>query len=402
MPQNKDVNWLFSRAFLATVPITLLLVYVTIFERNGLFLASGNVVGRDFVNYWMGGSSALAGHAQSLFVFDTYLVLLREAFGPAINDHNWSYPPHFLLLVTPFGALPYLLSLFVWTVLGMLVYLAACLKKAWRFDDFLILILAPASISVVFAGQNGLFTGALLVAGLRLMGPRPVLAGICFGLLTIKPQLGILLPFALLASRRWVVIASACVTAAGAIVLSGLVFGFETWWLYLTETWPYQTSIMKEAPNIAPMMPTVFMAARDLGLNADLALMLHMPFALMGLAAVVWAFWQKQHRELQIVVVIVATFVATPYGFYYDMPALAFAALMFARYLEKEGRPVNLYLVPMFAWLVPAFGRMMALTLAPFGVVFVLAFFALAVRELYLAGHPAQGEVEPAPAPQQA
>ncbi|NNF76706.1 MAG: DUF2029 domain-containing protein [Rhizobiales bacterium] len=402
MPQNQGANWLFSRAFLFSVPVILLQIYVTAFEREGLFLASGNVVGRDFVNYWVGGSNALKGLAESLFVFENYLVLLREAFGSGINNHNWSYPPHFLLLAVPFGAMPYLMGLFCWSVAGMLCYLTACLRKAWRVDDFLILALAPASISALFAGQNGLFTAALLLGGLRLSAGRPVLAGICFGLLTIKPQLGLLLPFALLASRQWTVIASACVTAAAAICLSGLLFGFETWWLYITETWPFQTEIMKNGPGLYYMMATVFMSLRVFGVDPDLALLVHLPFTLMAVGVVIWAFWQKRNRALQHVILIGATFVATPYGFYYDMPVMAFAALLLARHLEAAGRPVQFYLIPVAIWLLPSFGEPMSMFFLPLGPLFTVSFLGLAVRELYLAHQPANTRAAPAPIAQQA
>lgn len=402
MPQNQGANWLFSRAFLFSVPVILLQIYVTVFEREGILLATGNVVGRDFVNYWVGGSNALKGLAEQLFVFENYLVLLREAFGSGINNHNWSYPPHFLLLAAPFGAMPYLLALFSWSVLGMLCYLTACLRKAWRFDDFLILALAPACISALFAGQNGLFTAALLLGGLRLGVKNPVLAGICFGLLTIKPQLGLLLPFALLASRQWTVIASACVTAAATICLSGLVFGFETWWLYVTETWPFQTEIMKNGPGLYYMMATVFMSLRVFGMHPDTALLMHLPFTLMAVGVVVWAFSQKHNRALQHVILIGATFVATPYGFYYDMPVMAFAALVLARHLEAEGRPAHFYLVPVAVWLLPSFGEPMSQFFLPLGPLFTLSFLGLAVRELYLANQPATPDRVQAPAAQQA
>ncbi|NNF76705.1 MAG: DUF2029 domain-containing protein [Rhizobiales bacterium] len=402
MPQNQDVNWIFSRAFLASLPMVLAMVYFTLFEREGLLLETGNVVGRDFVNYWLGGSVALKGLAESLFSFDKYIVILRETFGPEIKAHNWSYPPHFLMMVVPFGALPYLLSLFCWSLLGMACYLVACQKEAWRLDDFLILALAPAGFDAIFAGQNGLFTAALFVGGLRLSGHRPVLAGICFGLLTIKPQLGLLLPFALLASRQWTVIASACVTAAAAILLSGLLFGVETWWLYLTETLQFQTSIMKGSVKIAYMMSTVFMSGRVLGLDADTALLVHMPFVLLAVGAVIWAYSQKRDPMLQHVVLIAATFVATPYSFYYDMPVLAYAALLLARHMEQAGRPTNLYLVPALMWLWPAFGMSVTINIFPIGPAVILGFFGVAVRELYLAGDPAKGQVEPAPAAQQA
>ncbi len=402
MPQNQDVNWLFTRVFLGSLPMVMLLVYVTLFEREGMLLSTGNIVGRDFVNYWLGGSVALTGGAESLFSIYTYLPLLHETFGPAINPHNWSYPPHFLFLAAPFGALPYLFSLFCWTALGLACYLVACQHKAWRLDDFLILALAPATFSAIFAGQNGLFTAALLVGGLRLCGRQPVLAGICFGLLTIKPQLGLLLPFALLASRQWTVIASACLTSAAAIGLSGLVFGFETWWLYVTETWPYQTSIMKESSKITHMMATVFMSGRALGLSADAALAVHLPFVVLAVASVVWAFWQKRDPALQHVILIAATFLATPYGFFYDMPALAYATLLLARHLERSGRSTNLYLVPALMWLWPAWGRIVSFYILPVGPVIVLGVLGLAARELYLSRDPAKCEVEPAAAPQQA
>src|SRR3546814_4826722 len=94
------------------------------------------------------------------------------------------------------------------------------------------LLLAPASYINISGGQNGFLTGALLIGGLRLLGPKPILAGICFGLLTVKPQLGILLPFALLASRQWTAIVVASVTAALLVGASALLFGWESWQAY--------------------------------------------------------------------------------------------------------------------------------------------------------------------------
>ena len=79
-----------------------------------------------------------------------------------------------------------------------------------------------------FFGQNGAFTAALLVGGLLAAPKRPILAGVLFGLLTVKPQLGILIPFCLLASRNWRAFASAAVTTVTLVLLTGLAFGFGT------------------------------------------------------------------------------------------------------------------------------------------------------------------------------
>jgi len=51
------------------------------------------------------------------------------------------------------------------------------------------LIAAPAAMVNIYVGQNGFFTAALMIAGLLSLERRPVLAGILFGLRTIKPQL---------------------------------------------------------------------------------------------------------------------------------------------------------------------------------------------------------------------
>ena len=52
-------------------------------------------------------------------------------------------------------------------------------------------------------GQNGFLTAALIGGTLYLMPVRPVLAGICLGLLTYKPQYGLLFPIVLVAAGHW-------------------------------------------------------------------------------------------------------------------------------------------------------------------------------------------------------
>jgi len=85
----------------------------------------------------------------------------------------------------------------------------------------------------IFAGQNGFLTSALMIAGLAQLGRRPILSGVCFGLLTIKPQLGLLLPLMLLLTGQWRAIAAAVVTTAALVVATGLLFGFDIWPQYV-------------------------------------------------------------------------------------------------------------------------------------------------------------------------
>src|SRR3546814_10644419 len=119
------------------------------------------------------------------------------------------------------------------------------------------------SSDVCSSDLNGFLTGALLIGGLRLLGTKPIVAGILFGILTVKPQLGILLPFALLAARQWTAIAAAGATTVLLVGISVLLFGWESWQAYIDLVIPLQTAIMTEGSGLfLPMMPSAYMGMR--------------------------------------------------------------------------------------------------------------------------------------------
>ena len=78
-------------------------------------------------------------------------------------------------------------------------------------------------------GQNGFLTAALIGGTLYLIPVRPVLAGVCLGLLTYKPQYGVLFPLVLIAASQWTVFFSAAITAVAMAFASWLAFGTESW-----------------------------------------------------------------------------------------------------------------------------------------------------------------------------
>ena len=84
----------------------------------------GYLVGRDFANTWLGGRLALTGDPGAHFSFLAYNAALKEAFGPDYPTHIWSYPPHFLLLTWVWGLMPYMLAYVLYSLLGLILYLA--------------------------------------------------------------------------------------------------------------------------------------------------------------------------------------------------------------------------------------------------------------------------------------
>ena len=60
----------------------------------------------------------------------------------------------------------------------------------------------PPLLVNAITGQAGFLTAALFVAGMALLPKRPFAAGLLLGLLVVKPQLGLVLPLALLGGAR--------------------------------------------------------------------------------------------------------------------------------------------------------------------------------------------------------
>ena len=122
-----------------------------------------------------------------------------------------------------------------------------------------------------------------------------MLAGLAFGPLTIKPQLGILIPLLLLLERDWATILWSGASTLALVALSASTFGLETWSTYLTVTIAEQRSVLTDWTGwFLSMMPTAFAAARSLGADPSLAALLQGPFSVLGIMAAVWLFMQDE------------------------------------------------------------------------------------------------------------
>ncbi|PBC08476.1 glycosyltransferase family 87 protein [Mesorhizobium sp. WSM3859] len=299
---------------------------------DGLSALSKTLPYWDFSNLWAGGRLALDGHVDALFDVDAYRAALRGMFGPDLPNQEWSYPPSILLIGAPLATLPIFPAYLVWTFGTVLCLWLAVRPLKLGGAAELAVVLSPAVIWDAVFGQNGALTTALLIGGLAAAPRRPVLAGILFGLLTIKPHLGILVPFCLLAGGNWRAIAAAAVTTALVAAATGLSFGFDVWSLFYTQTRPLMTGIM-EAPfpqHYHANAITVFFTARALGLGVPAAYGLQAIATIAAIGAVVW-LWrpgrQAEHRE-KVVLTAVLAILATPYGYTYDTIAVAVAVAL--------------------------------------------------------------------------
>lgn len=287
---------------------------------NGLIDATSNLLGRDFVNMWAGARAAAGGALDRVFAIEAYRAFLGELFGLSLPPHNWSYPPHLLPFVSPLARLPYLTALIVWSLAGLAIYLWCCVRPGAGKFEIAALALAPASLVNLITGQNGFFTAAMLWSGLSLLDRKPVIAGIALGLLTVKPQLGLLIPFILLIDRRRAVIASACITTASLLAVTALLYGPQVFSAYVEKALPHQAYVFTQTEGIfVSMMPTAFMNVRLMGLDASAAWLVQLPVTVAGIVFTLWLWRRTNDRALKAAAVVAGTFLALPYLFNYDM-----------------------------------------------------------------------------------
>ncbi|MGY6709932.1 MAG: glycosyltransferase family 87 protein [Rhizobiaceae bacterium] len=302
---------------------------------------SAEFANKDFANYWTAGKLILNGGTADLFgPQPDYFRHLTAAFGEDYPWHNWSYPPHYLLLLWPLGFFGYEVAMVLFLLVTGGLFVWALRNFADTRETWFILLFAatPLIAHNIWTAQNGFLTAGLAIGALALRAERPILAGILLGLLTVKPQLGILFPFLLLAERRWTVIASAAATAVALVALSSFLFGFDAWRGYLSEVVPYQQLVMRELQGtFLWMLPSIYGTLRLWGLAADSALAAHLVVAVPVFLVTIAAFWLVKEAIWRSVLLLIATFLITPYALSYDLGMAAAAVGMMMVMSKRDG-----------------------------------------------------------------
>ena len=278
----------------------------------------------DFAALWSYGHILRHDGAHALYD-PARLHALQTALGLAADQRNpFPYPPGFLPIVWPLGLLAFGAAFVVWTVVTFVAYVAACHGRlAW------VALIAPGTTIGVIAGQSGFLSGALFVGGMRLVATRPWLGGALLGLLTFKPQLGVLIPVALLALRAWRAVAGATMAAVALMGVSLVLFGADAGRLWLAGLPAYAADFAERSVRYG-MMPTTTANLVMIGVPHDPATLLQAACAI-GAAIVVWPVFRRAGHcgGRELLVLASATFITTPHAFVYDLPLLTGAALVY-------------------------------------------------------------------------
>ena len=312
------------------------------------------VVGRDFLNFWMYGRAAATANPSQFYDALIYNRELTALLGAGYPGQNWSYPPSVMILAAPFGQLSYLTALLCWTVLGVVIFLWVARRHLTDPRLLVALVLSPAAMLCIIAGQNSLITVAMMVGIFACLDRRPILAGVLIGLLTLKPQIGLLFPIMLAASGRWRVFFVAAATSIAIAGLTAALFGSQAWVDFVVKSIPTQNLALADAARIAtPFYPTIFMNLRGIDLSYSLAMAVQACFSLLAAGAVFWAYRFRRAADPLVLMALffACSISASPYLLSYDTLAMTFAALMLleAGKLDAPGRRIAqlVYWLPM-------------------------------------------------------
>ncbi|HUN99998.1 MAG TPA: glycosyltransferase family 87 protein [Bradyrhizobium sp.] len=195
-----------------------------------------SLVSGDFIGFWTAGELTLEGRAAD--AYDAVPHFFKEVELHRDPD-TWAYvsffyPPYFLLLCAGLALLPYVAAVGLWLASTCAAYAAAMralVPKDLRDREAIwVLFLGyPAALVNAGFGQNGFLSTALLGGAAVWLDRRPVLAGLCFGCLSYKPQLGIVVPLALAVAGRWRCFAAAAITVVVLAAAATLAFGVDIW-----------------------------------------------------------------------------------------------------------------------------------------------------------------------------
>ena len=333
--------------------------------------------------FWSSAFLAAQGHPL-VDLFDPTVLheLQKGLFGRDVLVYVLTYPPQMLFFLMPLGQFSYLWAFAIWSVVTFCAYLWATRQVA--------LIAAPTTIVNLFVGQTGFLVGALYFGALRLLTARPALSGVLLGALAIKPQLGVMIPVALFAARAWRTMASATAALGVLILLSGWVFGWEAWRVWLCEALPNQAALMHE-DYAGKIRPSAFAGARLLGLPTWAAWLIQAPFSLVAIWATWWAFSKLRlglvPAPRAVAILLLSTSIATPYIFTYDLTLispvvlLALSDWMAKRWVREGMRLSDLgeLVVWLTVWLLPFLLFPLTSRGFPVGSLVLLAALGLAV-----------------------
>ena len=327
---------------LAAIVVQLLVGLVWLTTYRGLFDPRGMPLGNDFAAFWFAARMALGRPAVDTYDLVAMTQFQHTIWPDLVGVYAWVYPPSFLLLVLGFGLMPYSVAFLTWTVTTLAAFLAGLWRNVRSRTSWWLVVAFPGLWLGLGQGQNQFLTAGLGALGIGLLRKHPAWAGVCIGLLAIKPHLALLFPVALLAARAWRTIVAAAVTAITVTLVPAAILGWDTLTAW-TQSMAWVSTAIAEKHLPVWMFPAPYPWLVSLGVPTFLAWIVQGAISVAA-AVVVYRLWRPlavaalrdtaplrgdvaqgtaASLALPASALVLATFLATPYYAMYDLTWLA-------------------------------------------------------------------------------
>jgi hypothetical protein len=283
-----------------------------------LLLASARL-NSDFMAFWSFPRFASVHDVRQIYDAASLQGFQKLLYPGFDSFYPYLYPPTLLLPIWWLKFLPLGAAEIIWTATGLALLAASVplLFPRHRLVVIATLLASPAALINIATGETAFFTTALALAGFGILPRRPVLAGIAFGLLTLKPQLGVLIPFFLLARGEWRAIIAAAITAGTLAGLSCLLLPPEMWRLWLQTLPQYQSDYFNTTVLNLNIITTPAANLVVLGMAPRLAWVVQLTCGLAVAGLVTWAA-RRTPYHYAVAALFVGIFLAQPHAYAYD------------------------------------------------------------------------------------
>ena len=337
-------------------------VLLIVLTSNGVTDWKGRPLGTDFIVFYAGGNVAIEDGAGAVYdnarIYAAHQTALNE---PTPDWGPFLYPPAFIFLAMALAPLPYAAAWLIFMAgTGALYAFATRLLAGFRGSLAPICAFTAVLLNLT-QGQTGFLIAGLFAAALVFLhAGRSALAGICFGMLAIKPQFGVLIPVALAASGNWRAFLFAGLAAGFTVLTPTIAFGIDIWSEFLRAAAYARTTVLEDGAIGYHKILSAFTQARLLGAPVAVA------YAVQGLvaaaaAAMVFLLWRSKASDaLKGAGLIIGALLATPYVVEYDLVLIAPAAALIIREAMRDGFRDFEKMILVFAFLAPAMTRLVA------------------------------------------
>lgn len=356
-----------------------------------------NALGTDWMVFYSGVQWFFDGNLAALFDGDRFTAYLNSNFSDwlsaPVSFRPWVYPPTYLLVMLPFGALPFTASYVAFQLASAVLFAAALYFYADRPNARVLVIaaalLGPAAAINAAMGQNAFLTAALLVGGFRVLRTCPALGGAILGILTIKPHFWLLVPVALAAEREWKALSWSILSAVGLALASVAVFGVDSWLRWLDLALGSYADAHGKWVELGRMWgESIYACLISAGAPESLANGAQIAGILVGIGLVYGAFRQSLPNDQKIAILLAVTILAAPHSSLADTVLLAAAAALWCEEAVQHGQPLAKWVSAFAIWLAPLFNPPLVSAPGRFTPLLILAFAAVTMAGAGRPGRP--------------